>query len=114
MKSEKNLIIKLGGKMPKYWLNEEISLNKGERYLILQLVTQFIINETTRANLRFNQYIGEYEVKILEAISVLKKISVDSKKYRKSMGLDGGFSEEERKELGIDEDGYFLEESETE
>lgn len=105
---------RLDAKRPECWLNDKVRLDKKERYLIQELVIRHIVYITEYSNLLFSDYIDEYTDDMLRSVSILRKISKDSDMYRKSMGLDGGFTEQERKELGIDEEGYFIEPDMTE
>lgn len=60
-------------------LFDTIDFTHRERQLIRSLVEQFILEETERANLIFDEYIYEYELVIARAISILKKVSKSSK-----------------------------------
>ncbi len=98
------------GKTPDYFKYDNVPLEKKERGLIQRLVEQYIHDETERANTYFDDYIDDYQKEMLLAISVLRKISKDGYLHRKSMGLDGGFTDEERKHLGINKDGFIIQE----
>lgn len=56
-----------------------IDFTHRERQLMRRLVENFILKETERANLIFDDFIDEYERVIVRAISILKKISKFSK-----------------------------------